>query len=240
MWGGVSITGMPVICNCFVVHFQNPLRCRLLTRGHDFTFPLALTLKRKAAPLFTFVDRAQGRRVPLSYAFSLKGVTLLNPQNLKIKVVCVCEQVPLSSSSSRRTRQTTALPPRTRAATPLCLRYPAGVALAGDGEAGVLVFDCFFVRLGCDQRRGGAERGGEGQREGRAAQSQKEGERSSRRPSRTVSVEVGTEIPRFLTHHFLHLFQRRRKRKKPEQVVLSESGEGVRMTLVSPSACFYL
>lgn len=49
-------------------------------------------------------------------------------------------------------------------------------------------FYCFLVRLGCNQRRGGVERGGEGQTEGRAAQSQKEGEHSSRHPSRTVSV----------------------------------------------------
>lgn len=96
------------------------------------------------------------------------------------------------------------------------------------------------MRLGCNQRGGGVERGGEGQTEGRAAQSQKEGEHSSRHPSGIVSVEVATKIARFLTHHFLHLCQRRRKRKKPEQVVLNESGEGVKMTLVSPSACFSL
>lgn len=86
MWGKVSITGTLVICNCFVVQFQKSLKCHFLTRGHDFMFPLALALKRKAAPLFTFpyritlVGRALRPRVQPSYAFSSKGVTLLNPQ----------------------------------------------------------------------------------------------------------------------------------------------------------------
>lgn len=37
----------------------------------------------------------------------------------------------------------------------------------------------------------------------------------------------------------LRLFQRRRKRKKQEQVVQNESGEGVKMALIGLSACFY-
>lgn len=40
-------------------------------------------------------------------------------------------------------------------------------------------------------------------------------------------------------HRVAHLFQRRRKRKKTEQVVQSESGEGVRNAVVSPRARFH-
>lgn len=36
--------------------------------------------------------------------------------------------------------------------------------------------------------------------------------------------------------HVLHMFQRRRKRKKQEQVMQNESGEGVKLSLIGLSA----
>lgn len=68
------------ICNCFVVQFQNPLRCHFLTRGHDFTFPLALVLERKAAPLFTLPCRVTLVGGALTFTwrvYETKGATFI-------------------------------------------------------------------------------------------------------------------------------------------------------------------
>lgn len=185
-WGGEEFLSLArswsvtaLLCS-FRIHsdeqVNNPLRW---TRGHDFTFPLALVLKRKAVSLFNFPCRITlvGRALTFTWrVYETKGATFIciffeghdasqSTEDcwiwfLKIKAVCICEQVPLSSSSSRRTRWTTALPPLTRAAIPLCQRYTAGVRLTGNREASVLfllLFSC-AIRIQSKERRSWARR----------------------------------------------------------------------------------
>lgn len=100
------------------------------------------------------------------------------------------------------------------------------------------------MQLGGIQRRGEFERGGEGPTEGRAAQSQKEGEHSSlpfqqKHFSRSYFLIKWELRSWFLMRGVARLFQRRRKRKKTEQAVQNESGEGVTIAVVSPRARFY-